>query len=467
MSGRLRYFPPTGKLSGEVPMSKEHISRRHFLAATATTAAATIVPRHVLGGPRHITPSEKLNIAGIGVGGMGKSNLSQLESENIVALCDVDSNYAAETFKKYPKAKVYTDFRKMLDTQKDIDAVVIATPDHTHAVISMEAMRRGKHVYCQKPLTHDVYESRMLAKAARETGITTQMGIQGHSGEGIRLICEWIWDGAIGEVRDVDAWCSLSYYPFGHEWWSSKWSRRPQETPPVPSMLDWDLWLGPAPQRPYHPAYHPGVWRCWWDFGCGMMGDRGAHTLDPVFWALKLGHPTSVEATSLDLNPDTHPVASIVTYRFPARGDLPPVKLTWYEGLRPPRPIELEDGRRMGHIEGGVLFKGSKGTLMAGVYGEDPRLIPESKMKEYKQPPKTIPRVEDSHEQDWVRACKDGRPAGADFEYSGLLTEVCLLGNMAKRVDARIEWDGANMKVTNLPEANKYIRTPYREGWTL
>lgn len=448
-------------------MSKEHISRRHFLAATATTAAATIVPRHVLGGPRHITPSEKLNIAGIGIGGMGKSNLSQLESENIVALCDVDSNYAAETFKKYPKAKVYTDFRKMLDTQKDIDAVVIATPDHTHAVISMEAMRRGKHVYCQKPLTHDVYESRMLAKAARETGITTQMGIQGHSGEGIRLICEWIWDGAIGEVRDVDAWCSLSYYPFGHEWWSSKWSRRPQETPPVPSTLDWDLWLGPAPQRPYHPAYHPGVWRCWWDFGCGMMGDRGAHTLDPVFWALKLGHPTSVEATSLDLNPDTHPVASIVTYRFPARGDLPPVKLTWYEGLRPPRPIELEDGRRMGHIEGGVLFKGSKGTLMAGVYGEDPRLIPESKMKEYKQPPKTIPRVEDSHEQDWVRACKDGRPASADFEYSGLLTEVCLLGNLAKRVDARIEWDGANMKVTNLPEANKYIHTPYREGWTL
>jgi len=448
-------------------MSKEHISRRHFLAATATTAAATIVPRHVLGGPRHITPSEKLNIAGIGIGGMGKSNLSQLESENIVALCDVDSNYAAETFKKYPKAKVYTDFRKMLDTQKDIDAVVIATPDHTHAVISMEAMRRGKHVYCQKPLTHDVYESRMLAKAARETGITTQMGIQGHSGEDIRLICEWIWDGAIGEVRDVDAWCSLSYYPFGHEWWSSKWSRRPQETPPVPSTLDWDLWLGPAPQRPYHPAYHPGVWRCWWDFGCGMMGDRGAHTLDPVFWALKLGHPTSVEATSLDLNPDTHPVASIVTYRFPARGDLPPVKLTWYEGLRPPRPIELEDGRRMGHIEGGVLFKGSKGTLMAGVYGEDPRLIPESKMKEYKQPPKTIPRVEDSHEQDWVRACKDGRPASADFEYSGLLTEVCLLGNLAKRVDARIEWDGANMKVTNLPEANKYIHTPYREGWTL
>ncbi|MBA7474620.1 Inositol 2-dehydrogenase/D-chiro-inositol 3-dehydrogenase [subsurface metagenome] len=455
-------------------MSRKHINRRRFLAATATVAAITIVPRQVLGGPGHTPPNEKLNIAGIGVGGMGNSNLRQLESENIVALCDVDYEYAAKTFKRYPKAKTYTDFRKMLDKEKNIDAVVIATPDHTHAVVSMEAMRRGKHVYCQKPLTHDVYESRMLAKTAKETGVTTQMGIQGHSGEGIRLICEWIWDGAIGEVREVDAWCSLSYYPFGHAGWSSKWSRRPKETPPVPSTLDWDLWLGPAPERPYHPAYHPAVWRCWWDYGCGMMGDRGAHTLDPVFWALKLGHPTSVDATSLDLNPDTHPLASIVTYQFPARSpqdalrrNLPPVKLTWYEGVRPPRPTELEDGRRMGHTEGGVLFKGSKGKLVAGVYGESPRLIPESKMKEYKQPPKTIPRVEGSHEQDWVRACKSGQPAGADFGYSGPLTEVCLLGNVAKRVDARIEWDKDDMKVTNLPEANKYIRTKYREGWTL
>jgi predicted dehydrogenase len=448
-------------------MLSEHITRRRFLTAAATTAAVTIVPSRVIGGHRNIGPNEKLNIAGIGVGGMGKSNLRQLESENIVALCDVDHDYAAETFKRYPKAKVYTDFRKMLDKQKDIDAVVIATPDHTHAVISMEAMRRGKHVYCQKPLTHDVYESRMLAKAAKETGVTTQMGIQGHSGEGIRLIREWIEDDAIGEVREVDAWCSLSYYPFGHAWWSSKWSRRPKETPPVPSTLDWDLWLGPAPERPYHQAYHPSVWRCWWDFGCGMMGDRGAHTLDPVFWALKLGHPTSVEATSLDLNSDTHPVASIVTYRFPARGDLPPVKLTWYDGLRAPRPIELEEGRRLGNVEGGALFKGGKGKLMAGVYGEGPRLIPESRMKEYKQPSKTIPRVPDSHEQDWVRACKEGRPAGADFEYSGLLTEVCLLGNVARRVDARVEWDPVNMKVTNMPEANKYIRTPYRKGWSL
>ncbi len=448
-------------------MSEHNRSRRRFLAATASAAAFTIVPRHVLGGAGNTPPSEKLNIAGIGFGGMGKSNLRQLESENIVALCDVDMNYAAETIKRYPKAKVHTDFRKMLETQKDIDAVMIATPDHTHAIIAMAAMKMGKHVYCQKPLTHDVYESRMLAKAAKKYGVTTQMGIQGHSSEGNRLICEWIWDGAIGEVREVDAWCSLSYFPFGHAYWSSKWNRRPSDTPPMPSGLDWDLWLGPAPKRPYHPAYHPGVWRCWWDFGCGMMGDRGAHTLDGAFWALKLGHPETIEATSLDLNPDTHPLAAVVTYQFGARGDLPPVKLTWYEGLRAPRPPELEDGRRMGHTEGGILFKGTKGKLVGGVYGEGPRLIPESSMKEYKQPEKTIPRVKDSHEMDWVRACKEGRQAGADFAYSGPLTEICLLGNVAKRMDARIEWDAENLKVTNLPEANKYIRTEYRQGWSL
>jgi len=451
-----------------IQQKERKISRRVFLSGSAATAASfTIVPRNALGGQGHTPPSEKLNIAGIGIGGMGKNNLRQLESENIVALCDVDSKYAANTFKRYPKAITYSDYRKMLDKQKDIDAVMIATPDHTHAVISMEAMRRKKHVYCQKPLTHDVYESRMLTKAAKEYGVTTQMGIQGHSDEGIRLIREWIEDEAIGEIREVDAWCSLSYYPFGHAWWSSKWSRRPKDTPPVPSMLDWDLWLGPAPERPYHPAYHPGVWRCWLDFGCGMMGDRGAHTLDPIFWALKLGHPKSIEATSLDSNPDTHPLASIVTYQFGARGNLPPVKLAWYEGIRPPRPTELEDGRRMGNTQGGALFKGSKGKLTAGVYGEGARLIPESKMKGYKQPEKTIARVKGSHEQDWVRACKAGKSAGADFEYSGPLTEACLLGNVAKRVDARIEWDAENLKVTNLPDANKYIRTQYRKGWSL
>ena len=269
----------------------------------------------------------------------------------------MDPNYASGTINRYPKAKVYVDYREMLDKQKDIDGVVIATPDHTHAVISMAAIRAGKHVYCQKPLTHDVYEARMLAQAAKEAKVATQMGIQGHSMEGLRLACEWIWAGVIGEVREVDAWCSLSYYPWGHAGWSSQWSARPQETPPLPANMNWDLWIGPAPMRPYHRAYHPATWRCWWDFGSGMMGDRGAHTLDPVFSALKLGPPTSVDATSCGNTPEVHPLSAIVTYQFPARGEFPPLKLTWYEGTRPPRPGGLggrpqDAGRRRRVLQG-------------------------------------------------------------------------------------------------------------------
>jgi predicted dehydrogenase len=446
------------------------LTRRDFIRQTAlvagASAAVAVVPRHVLGGPRHIAPSEKMNIAGIGIGGMGAGNLRNMESENIVALCDVDENYAARTIKRYPDAKFYVDYREMLDKRKDIDGVMIATPDHTHAVISMAAIRAGKHVYCQKPLTHDVYEARMLAQAAKEAKVTTQMGIQGHSGEGIRLICEWIWAGLIGEVHEVDAWCSLTYYPWGHASWSSQWSERPKETPPVPTGLDWDLWIGPAPMRPYHRAYHPRTWRCWWDFGSGMMGDRGVHTLDPVCWPLKLGAPTSIDATSCGNTPEVHPLSAVITFHFPARDEMPPLKLTWYEGTRPPRPADLEDGRRM-PAEGGVLFKGTKGTIMCGVTGGSPRIIPEAKMQEAKLPEKTIPRVRGSHEQDWVRASKAGEPAGADFAYSGPLTEFCCLGNIAKRVDTRIEWDAENMKVTNMPEANKFVKTEYRAGWKL
>ena len=443
------------------------LDRRTFLrTATGAAAAFTILPGRMRGGVRQLSANEKLNIAGIGVGAQGASNLANLPGENIVALCDVDHAYAARTIAKYPDAKLYVDYREMLEKQKDIDAVVIATPDHTHAVIALAAMQAGKHVYCQKPLCHDLYEARTLTQAARESKVCTQMGIQGHSTEGPRLITEWIADGAIGEVREVDAWCSLAYYPWGHASWSSKWGRRPAETPPLPDKLNWDLWLGPAPERPYHPAYHPRVWRCWWDFGNGMMGDRGAHTLDPVVTALQLGAPTSVEATSSDLNPDTHPISSVVTFRFPARGHLPPVKLTWYEGTRAPRPPELEEGRRMPE-EGGIIFKGSKGTLMAGHTGDGPRLIPETRMQAYRRPEKTLPRVNTSHEQEWVDSAKAGRKAGACFEYSGPLTEICLLGNVAKRMDARIEWDAANLTVTNLPEANRWVRPAYRKGWTL
>ncbi|MFW6162199.1 MAG: Gfo/Idh/MocA family protein [Planctomycetota bacterium] len=447
-------------------MTHSHLTRREVLGTAATAAAFLAVPRHVLGGQTQ-PPSDKLNIAGIGVGGMGGSNLRNIaRSENVVALCDVDHRYAARTFKRYPKARTWVDYRRMLDAQKDIDACVIATPDHTHAVITMACMAAGKHVYTQKPLTHDVYESRRLAEAAAKTKVATQMGIQGHSGDGIRRICEWIWAGLIGEVREVDAWCSLSYYPWGHASWSTKWATRPKETPPVPETLDWDLWIGPAPMRPYHRAYHPRTWRAWWDFGCGMMGDRGAHTLDAAKWALKLGAPTSIDATSCGNTSEVHPLSAIITFRFPEREGLPPLKLTWYEGTRPPRPLALEDGRKM-PAQGGLLFKGSKGTIMAGVYGGSPRIIPEAKMRAVTLPDKTLPRVRTSHEGDWARAARTGQKAGACFEYAGPLTEICLLGNVAKRVDTRIEWDAEALEVTNHDKANAYIRTTYRDGWSL
>jgi predicted dehydrogenase len=449
------------------PARKTPINRREFVCRTTAAATTfTILPGRIRGGVRQPSANERLNIAGIGVGGKGASNLSAVASENIVALCDVDHAYAAKTFAQHPRARVWIDYRAMLAEQKDIDAVIIATPDHTHGVIAAAAMRAGKHVYCEKPLCHDIHEARTLAHMTKEAEVCTQMGIQGHSGEGLPLLCEWIWAGAIGEVREVEAYCSLSYYPWGHTWWSSPWGRRPAEISPLPDKLNWDLWLGPAPERSYHRAYHPRTWRCWWAFGNGMMGDRGAHTLDPIVTALKLGPPSSIDATSSDLNPDTHPVASVITFRFPARGNLPPVKLTWYEGVRAPRPLELEDGRKL-RADGGVIFKGSKGVLVGGVYGESPRLLPEKRMQEYQRPPKTLPRLSVSHEMHWVDCCKTGRPANANFSYSAALTELCLLGNVAKRVDTRIEWDAVAGQVTNVSAANEYLRGEYRAGWSL
>lgn len=448
-------------------MNDHSITRRTFFRTTTTLATLAALPQPSVTAPGAPSANSKLNIAGIGIGGMGASNLRNLETENIVALCDVDPDYAAKTLQRYPKAKVYTDYRELLEKQKDIDAVLIATPDHTHAVISMAAMQAGKHVYCQKPLCHDIHEARKLAKASREHKVVTQMGIQGHSGEGFRTICEWIAAGVIGDVRDVDAWCSLSYYPWGHASWSSKWGQRPTDTPAVPEKLNWDLWLGPARHRPYHPAYHPRTWRCWWDFGNGMMGDRGAHTLDPVFTALKLGMPASIEATSCGNNAEVHPLSAIVTFQFPARKGLPPVKLNWYEGTRPPLPAGIQSREDIGEKEGGVVFKGSKGMLTCGVYGNSPRLLPESAMQTFKRPAKSLARVQGTHEQDWVDAIKKGRQAGANFEYSGPLTELCLLGNIAIRTDARIEYDAAAIKITNLPEANKYVQCEYRKGWEI
>ena len=436
------------------------ISRRNFMGgALAASAAFTIVPRYVLGGAGHTPPSEKLNIAAIGAGGMGSHNIEAVSSENIVALCDVDDERAAPTFEKYPQAKKYKDYRRMLEKEKSIEAVIVATPDHTHAVAAMMAVKMGKHVYCQKPLTRTIYEARKLTEAAREANVATQMGNQGHSGEGMRLMCEWIRDGAIGLVREVHCWTNRPVWPVGID--------RPKDTPPIPPTLDWDLWLGPAPYRPYHPAYHPFKWRGWWDFGCGALGDMGCHIMDPAFAALKLAHPTSVEASFTKVNSETTPVASIVHYEFGARGDnMPPVKLHWYDGgLKPTRPEELEPGRKV--ADNGTIFVGDKGKIICGCYGESPRLIPETKMQAYKQPPKTIPRVVGSHEQNWVAACKGGEPACSNFDYAGLFTEVVLLGNVAIRTPEKLTWDGPNMKCTNVPQANEYVHAQYRDGWSL
>jgi predicted dehydrogenase len=429
------------------------------------------VRRHVLGGSGYVAPSDKLNIAGIGVGGMGAADLRDMETEQIVALCDVDRKHAQATFERYPQARQYKDFREMLSQEKDIDAVVVATPDHVHAVATMAAIKAKKHVYCEKPLSHTVYEARKLTEAARNAGIATQMGNQGHASESIRRLCEWIWDGAIGDVHEVHAWTPHPVWPQGIE--------RPKEMPPSPATLDWDLWLGPAPYRPYHSAYLPATWRGWWDFGTGGLGDMGCHILDHVVWSLKLSAPVSVEATHSTFvpaglswdkpkNAETYPRASLVTYRFAAREGFPPLQLTWYDGgLVPPRPVELADGEPMGDTYGGALYVGTKGKILCGSHGANrARIIPQEKMAAYKQPPQTLPRSI-GHRKEWIAACKGGPTPGSNFDYAGPLTETVLLGNIALRTDQKLYWDSENFQFTNSTDANKYLHRQYREGWTL
>ena len=434
-----------------------------------SAAAFQIVPGYVLGLNGATPPSRKLNIAGVGVAGQGAHDISQFPDENIVALCDVDWAHAAGTFKKFPQAKQYKDFRKMLDEQKDLDAVVVATPDHLHAFASMAAIKLGKHVYCERPLTHSVWEARQITQAAREHKVATQMGNQGQASEGTRLLCEMVWDDAIGPVREAHIWTDRPSNGLFNEYWPQGVAR-PMDTPPVPATLDWDLWLGPAPERPYHPAYLPVKWRGWWDFGTGALGDIGCHSFDPVFRALKLGAPASVEASSTRVNEETFPLASMVTYQFPARGELPPVKLVWSDGgMRPPRPEELEDGKQMGAT--GVLLIGDKGKIL----GERSqwRLIPESRAREYGTPPQKLERSI-GHYKEWAEACKGGKPGGSNFDWAGPLAETVLLGNVALRLQMREEmtrkkllWDSAALRVTNSDAATKFLRREYRAGWTL
>lgn len=453
------------------------MSRRKFIGnVTLTTAAFSIVPRHVLGGKGYTAPSDKLNIAVIGAGGKGKSDMwSVAATENIVALCDVDDRKVAETLEKtkeeegkeelagkLEKVPKYKDFREMLDKQKDIDAVTVSTPDHTHAVAAAYAMRRGKHVFVQKPLTHSVKEARILNAIAKETGVITQMGNQGHAQEGIRLISEWLADDAIGQVNKVDCWTNRPVWDTGMD--------RPEEIPSVPRDVDWNLWLGPAEFRPYHPAYMPWSWRAWCEFGTGALGDMGAHIFDIPYGALKLEYPTSVEASSSKFNEESWPVSEVFHYKFPERGNLPALDLGWYDGgIMPPRPEELEPGRRMGDEDGGVLFYGTKGKIMCGCYGSSPRIIPETKMKEYKQPEKTIPRSPGIHEE-WVEAIKNNVQATSNFEYASKLVETMMLGNIAIRMAPKfdkLEWDGVKGEITNIPEANEWLMRKYASGWEL
>ncbi len=429
------------------------ITRREFLGTAASVTAFAIVPRHVLGGPGKTPPSEKLNIAGIGVGNKGFDDIRNVMSENIVALCDVDTKTAANTFNMFPKAKKYSDYRVMLEREnKNIDAVVIATPDHHHIPASIRAMELDKHVYCEKPLGQNIHEIRLATKVAAETGVCTQMGNGAHSGWNYRAVTKMIKDGIIGDIKEIHCWCDQAWEP----------GNRPQNNPPVPATLKWDIWLGPAPVRPYHPTYHPGGWRSWWDFGNGRLGDMGCHMIDLPFSALDLKYPLTVEAQS---HKPAHAESAtkwlISKWTFGARGNLPPVNLTWYDGgKRPP----LQKVHNMPDWPEATLFVGSKGMLIAD-YGHF-KLYPEDRFEDVRRPalrPRSI-----HHQQEWITACKTGSPTGCHFGYAGPLTETVLLGIVAYRAGEKLSWDAKNLKISNNPEAERFIRgEKYRKGWTL
>jgi predicted dehydrogenase len=462
------------------------INRRSFIAGSTALAGAAFLPRNLLGGPGHTPPSEQLNVAVIGTGGQGITNIRNLLQHpdiNLTAICDVaefwdnsqiyyrhnggrgpamkaieEHHHKTGTY-HWQRPIVHIDFRVMLEEMgNDIDAVLIATPNHTHAVISIAAMRAGKGVYCEKPLTHSVYEARRVAQVARETKVATQMGNHGHSSSDIRRAVEWIRDGAIGKVREVHAWRGGPNRETLKE--------RPEEAPPVPKGLNWDLWLGPAQERPYHPCYAPLLFQYWWDFGGGTLGNFGCHTLDTAVWALELEHPAMIEASSTEFSTETAPTAAMVHYKFPAQGEQPPVDLFWYDGgLRPPRPECLELNRDLPQ-QGGSLIVGDQGAIMSGLWSGSPHIIPEKKRREYEPPEPTIPRSA-GHHRDWLDACKGGPPASSNFEYGARLTEIALLGVVALRTGATIHWDAPNMKATNLPQADQLIHGHFRKGWEI
>ncbi|MGH7561345.1 MAG: Gfo/Idh/MocA family protein [Gemmatimonadales bacterium] len=487
------------------------LSRRTFVTDTARIAlGGMIVPRHVLGRGFQ-APSDTLNIAIVGAGGMGMSNGESLTSQNIVALCDVDFGYVDRQLpsrardregkprpegvklgEAFQKARRYADYRQMLEKQKDIEAVVVATPDHAHAVIAKAAMESGKHVYVQKPLTYSVHEARVLRETARRTRVVTQMGNQGHSSNEARLINEWVRAGIIGPVREVHVWTNRPIWPQGiprptqpapDTSSTRSWGRRAVSDAtagalwgafPVPPGLDWDLYLGPVPDVPYHPIYHPFNWRGWVDFGVGALGDMGAHLIDHPYWALELGYPASIESTSTPwggpaATPATYPLAMTVHYEFPARGSQPPVRMTWCDGgLMPPRPAVLPDAVVLSR-EGGAILVGDKGILVHETYGRNPKLFPEELMQAAAAVPQTMKRIEVSHEMNWALACQGKAEPSSPFDYAAPLTEVMLLGIAALRAGQgrKVLYDSAAPAFSNAPEANQYLTRPYRAGWTV
>ncbi|MGE0555284.1 MAG: Gfo/Idh/MocA family protein [Gemmatimonadales bacterium] len=493
---------------------RNRTSRRQFLTQSAAVAGFSIVPRHVLGrGFR--APSDTLNLAVVGAGGMGMSNAEALLSENLVALCDVDFGYverslasrlkgqqgrpnpnAAKLEAAFAKAARYGDFRELLERQRDLEAVVVATPDHTHAVIAKAAMEAGKHVYVQKPLTYSVHEARVLAATAKRTGVATQMGNQGHSSDDARRINEWIRAGVIGPVRDVHVWTNRPIWPQGIprpappppefkglaslDWWG-QWAMNAiiggalAGDYPQPRGLDWQRYLGPVPENlAYHPAYHPFRWRGWVDFGVSALGDMGAHLVDHPYWALELDYPTTIEATSTpwggtETEPATYPQAMMAHYEFPARGARPAVTMHWYDGgLMPPRPAALPESVPLDR-GGGVAFVGDRGVLVHETYGAKPQIFPESLREAATAVPESMPRIGTSHELNWVAACKGEAEATSPFEYAARLTETMLLGIVALRAGqgVKIHYDAAAMRITSHPDANRFLTREYRVGWSV
>ncbi len=466
-------------------MKKSNSSRRGFIKSTSVAAAGfMIVPRHVLG-RGYIAPSDKLNVAGIGAGGKGQSDLSEISKSpkvNIVALVDVDDRQAVKSRANFPKAKYYKDYREMLDKEaKNIDACTISTPDHVHGVATIAAMQLGKHVYTQKPLTHDIYEARMLAEAAKKYKVVTQMGNQGASGDGVRQMQEWYKAGLIGDALAIHCWTNRPVWPQG--------MGKPKSTEAPPPELDWNLWLGPNAMETYHKEYVPFNWRGYWTFGTGALGDMACHIIDPAFRTVGLTYPEAVECSVSDIyevmwqpayHPDSCPASSSLKLDFPSVDGKPGVKLYWMDGgIRPERPEELGADEAMGDDGGGAIITGTKGKMMCSTYGENPQLLPTSKTKEANVP-KTLARVPEGHYVQWVNACIAGfgkMEVSSPFEYAGPLTESILMGNLALRSyqikegkdnfpgRKKLLWDAKNMKITNYEPANQYVKREYRQGW--